>query len=119
LIAGTGVAPFGVEARKSLGGGFSLFGGAAFVDPAAKGLKVDDSLLIAGGLRYVGRNWGLVRPFAEAGLWGAPNLAMHLTRRYDNGTGFGDVDGSLLAAYGRAGLIYAPDAANEFVFSGT
>lgn len=118
-LAAAGSATIGANGRWNLDGGFSLVGGAAYVAQSAGGVDVDGSALFAGAIRYVYPGASAFRPFAEAGLWGSPDLGMHFSRPYLNGVGEGDASGSLVGVYGRVGVLYAPNPTNEIAFSGT
>jgi len=116
-LAAAGSATIGANGRWNLDGGFSLVGGAAYVEQSA-GADVSGSALFAGALRYI-HPGTTFRPFAEAGLWGSPDLGMTFVRQYTNGAGTGETSGSLVSAYGRVGILYDPNPANEFALSAT
>jgi hypothetical protein len=123
LLAAAGSAMVGAQSHQDLGGGFTLLTGAAYVQEAVGGADVSGFPLLAGGIRYIRPDAQTLRPFAEAGVWGSPDLAMHFSRQYENSLGVvdssGDASGSLLGVYGRLGVLYAPNPTNEIVFSGT
>lgn len=118
-LAAAGSATIGANGRWNFDGGVSVLGGAAYVEQSAGGVEVKGSALFAGAIRYIHPGTITFRPFAEAGLWGSPDLGMHFSRAYLNGMGEGDASGSLIGVYGRGGVLYAPNPTNEIAFSGT
>lgn len=123
LIGAFGSHTFGVTANYNLGGGFAVLGGGAIVQQDVAGAGAE-GVLLSGALRYVDPNGGSFRPFGEIGLRGAPQLGLSFNRSYDDGSSDGvstttSVDGSLIGAYLRGGVLFAPDANNDIVFSGT
>ena len=110
----------GFNGRWEAGSGFSLLGGGALVNPNRTDVPLDTLALLAGGVRYTtpASTW---RMFGEAGGWGSPNVSASLSRSYLNLANVvfagGSASGSLASAYGRFGVIYTPDDANEFALS--
>lgn len=110
----------GFNGRWEAGSGISVLGGAAIVNPNRTDAALDTLALLAGAVRYTSpqATW---RTFGEAGAWGSPNISASLTRSYLNLDSrvfaTGSASGSLFSAYGRAGVIYAPDDANEIALS--
>ncbi len=125
-FASVGSFALGAAGRKNLDHGFSILGGAAFVDQSAGGASVSGAALFGAAIRYVHSvpltDYRL-RPFAEAGAWGSPSLSMHFSRTYLNGsgtaTGEGDASGSVFGAYLKGGVLYAPTIDDEVSFSAT
>ena len=121
-VGGVGSATVGVTGRKSLGSGFSLLGGAAFVDQTAGGAKAS-GLVFSGTARYVTPGDALLRPFGEVGLHAAPALSLSFTRQYaTNGgmaTATGNGSGSFYGGYLKGGVLVAPDPSNDIVFAAT
>lgn len=110
----------GFTGRWEAGSGISVLGGAAIVHPNASDVDLDTLALFAGALRYTTApaTWRMV---GEVGAWGSPNVSASLSRSYQNLDNMvfasGTASGSLLNAYGRVGVVYAPDEANEFSLS--
>ncbi|MEP6565936.1 MAG: DUF4360 domain-containing protein [Mesorhizobium sp.] len=121
LLASGGSPMIGAKGHYAIDDSFSLLAGAAYVHQSAGGADANGPLL-AGALRYVQSGTNSTRPFAEGGMWGAPEVTMRFSRQYQNRAGAvasgGDASGSALGIYARAGVIYTPNAANEFSISG-
>ena len=121
-VGGVGSATVGVTGRKSLGSGFSLLGGAAYVDQTAGGAQTS-GLVFSGTARYVTPGDALLRPFGEVGLHAAPALSLSFTRQYaTNGgmaTATGNGSGSFYGGYLKGGVLVAPDPSNDIVFAAT
>jgi hypothetical protein len=109
-----------VTGRKSLGSGFSLLGGAAYVDQTAGGAKTS-GLVFSGTARYVTPDDALLRPFGEVGLHAAPALSLSFTRQYatslGTATATGSANGSFYGGYLKGGVLVAPDPSNDIVFA--
>jgi hypothetical protein len=120
LIGGVGSVTLGVNARMSLLDGFSIHGGAAFVDQQSVGASTTGALF-SGSLRYLAPGDDVVRPFAEAGLKAAPALSFGFSRSYETSTGTmtatGSTTGAFFGSFIRGGALVAPDASNDIVFS--
>jgi hypothetical protein len=120
LIGGVGSVTLGVNARMSLLDGFSIHGGAAFVDQQSVGASMTGALL-GGSLRYLAPGDDVVRPFAEAGLKAAPALSLSFSRTYETSVGTtaatGFTTGAFFGGFIRGGALVAPDANNDIVFS--
>jgi uncharacterized membrane protein len=126
VFSSVGSFTLGAKGRYNVGDGFSVLGGAAFVSQEAGGASVSGAALFGAAVRYVSPiplSGTALRPYAEGGAWGSPNLSMHFTRTYVNGagtaTGEGDTTGSAFGLYGTAGLLYAPTPDDELAFSAT
>ncbi|GAA4184034.1 DUF4360 domain-containing protein [Shinella granuli] len=110
----------GFNGRWEAGSGVSVLGGAAVVHANRTDVALDTLGLFAGAVRYTSApaTW---RAFGEVGAWGSPDISASFSRSYQNLDSIvlasGNASGSLFSAYGRAGVIYAPDAANEFALS--
>jgi hypothetical protein len=110
----------GFNGRWEAGNGVSVLGGAAIVNPNRTDVGLDTLALLAGAVRYTtpATTW---RAFGEAGAWGSPDISASLSRSYVNLDSLvfasGTASGSLFSAYGRLGVIYAPDDANEIALS--
>ncbi|MFB2553061.1 DUF4360 domain-containing protein [Ensifer soli] len=119
-LLGNSDAAIGFNGRWEAGNGISLHGGAAYVDTSRSDVLDDALVLGAAALRYTTpeATW---RAFGEAGVWGSPDVSARLSRRYLNIDDLvlagGVANGSLFNAYARAGVIYAPDDANEIALS--
>lgn len=117
---GSSDASAGFNGRWEAGNGISVLGGGAWVDPNRTDVAIDSLALFAGAVRYTTpeSTW---RAFGEAGAWGSPNVSASFSRSYMNIDDMvfagGSASGSLFSAYGRAGVIYAPDDVNEFALS--
>ncbi|MEQ1768722.1 MAG: hypothetical protein ABL879_02700 [Devosia sp.] len=122
VLGAVGSSTLGVHARYNLADGFSLLGGASLVDFEMPGASTS-GMIGAGAVRYIQPGGGDMRYFGEAGV-NAGAMTFSFTREYDIGLGFtheatGSGTGMLLGAYGRGGVIWTPDEANEIVFSTT
>ena len=110
----------GFNGRWEAGSGVSVLGGAAIVNPNRTETALDTLALFAGAVRYTSpqSTW---RAFGEVGAWGSPDISASFSRSYQNLDAIvfasGNASGSLFSAYGRAGVIYAPDDLNEFALS--
>lgn len=110
----------GFNGRWEAGSGVSLLGGAAMVNPNRTDTALDTLALFAGAARYTSPHstW---RAFGEVGAWGSPDISASLSRSYQNLDAIvfasGTASGSLVSAYGRAGVIYAPDDLTEIALS--
>ncbi|HZP18973.1 MAG TPA: hypothetical protein VFB16_02085 [Bauldia sp.] len=122
-FAAAGSVTLGARGKYNLGDGFSLIGGAAYVEQSAGGASVSGAALIDAALRYVRPGDAGLRPFGEVAAWGSPSLDMHFTRRYLNGSapavGEGDASGAAAGLSLRAGMLYSPRPTDELVFSAT
>lgn len=125
VFGAVGSFTLGARARTDAHNGFSLLGGMALLDQSADGASAGGPLFGA-AVRYVAPvPLGAlgIRPFAEAGGWAAPDLSLHFSRSYANGSGTAtaedDTDGSAFAFFGRAGVLVAPTPADELAFSAT
>lgn len=117
---GSSDAAAGLNGRWEAGSGVSVLAGAAFINPNRTQAALNSLTLVAGAVRYTSREdtW---RGFGEVGVWGSPHVSASLTRSYLNLNSLvfatGGTSGSLVSAYGRAGIIYAPDDLNEIALS--
>jgi hypothetical protein len=120
LIGGIGSVTLGVNARMTLLDGFSVLGGAAFVDQESTGASTSGALFGA-SMRYVAPVNGTLRPFAEAGLKVAPALNLRFSRSYETSAGTstptGSTTGSFYGGFLKGGVLVAPDLDNDIVFS--
>jgi len=130
-IGAVGSALVGATGRLNFGEGLSFLGGAAYFDQSA-GADASGALL-AGALRYVEAGSEPLRVFAEAGIWGSPDIDLAFSRSFEQQTQAGPsdpvvttlitsgaaVDGSLIGIYGRLGAVYALNPSNELAFSAT
>ena len=110
----------GVTGRKNLDNGLSLQGGAAAIDQSAGGASAR-GLLLSGSLRYLTPDSSMFRPFVEVGLTSAPVLDLTFTRHTKTSAGTqtstGTALGMTFGGYLKGGVLVAPDASNEIVFS--
>jgi hypothetical protein len=122
LIGGIGSVTLGVNGQMSLLDGFSLHGGAAFVDQSSVGANTTGGLF-AGAVRYLAPGDDLIRPFAEGGLKAAPALNLAFSRSYETSVGTttatGSTTGAFFGAFIRGGALVAPDTNNDILFTAT
>jgi hypothetical protein len=121
VFAAVGSYDLGVRGRYNLTEGVSLLGGVSLVDFATTNATARGA---AGALavRYLDPAPTATRLYAEAGVE-ASLLTMSFTRSYVDslgphtvaGTGTGGIGG----VYGKAGVLWAPDASNEVLLSAT
>ena len=120
-FAAAGSPMLGATGNFDLTSGFSIFGGVAGFDQSSGGVQ-SRGTLFAGAIRYVSPIDETVDLFAEASVWGSPNVGLHFSRQYQNNgvtvSGEGDTSGAVAGAYGRAGAVFVPNEANQFVVSG-
>ncbi len=74
----------GIHGRKMLTNDLSIIGGAAFGSYESGGVRVTSAPLLAAALRYDLTEWGRSRPFAEAGIFAAPNSDVSYKRDYQS-----------------------------------
>lgn len=123
VLGAVGSHTVGVGGQASLGDGFSLSAGVAAVGQDAGGVAVE-TVLLSGALRYLAPEAsGAPRWFGIAGLTGAPGMALDFTRFYEDGSDDGtsvtaSTHGTMLTAYGEAGVLLEPDAQNSVTLSG-
>lgn len=122
IVGSLGSYTLGAYGRFNLAEGFSVLGGVSAVGLSAGGASAS-GLVGAAALRFVEPGQAEMRFFGEAGLEvGA--LTYGFSRTYSDGTvadykAEGSGDGGLGAIYGRAGILWAPDADNDVVLSAT
>lgn len=122
-LLASGGSLIGATGHYAIDDGLSLLAGGAYFNQSVGGADASGFPLLAAALRYVQPEVQAIHLFAEGGIWGAPDMNMHFSRQYQNRLGRvdsgGDASGTALGIYARAGIIYAPNAANEISFSGT
>ncbi|MEO6394426.1 MAG: hypothetical protein ABIO40_00770 [Devosia sp.] len=123
VFGGLGSYALGVRGRYNLGEGLSLLGGVSLVDQSPGAHYA--GLIGAGALRYVQPDAGQFRLMGEAGVE-AGGLGLQFTRNYIYSdttptiipvTATGSGTATLGAIYGKAGLVFAPDADNQVLIS--
>jgi len=121
LIGGAGSATLGFAARYNLADGFSLLGGASIIDFGVPGGGAR-GLLAAGAVRFVQPGASEMRLMGEVGVRVA-GLGLSFSRHYADGFQGTDASGNgtglLSSAYIRGGVLWAPDADNSVLFTGT
>ncbi len=122
-LLASGGSLIGATGHYAIDDGHSLLAGGAYFNQSVGGADASGFPLLAAALRYVQPEVQAIHLFAEGGILGAPDMNMHFSRQYQNRLGRvdsgGDASGTALGIYARAGIIYAPNAANEISFSGT
>jgi len=107
----------GASVRVGLPGGFSLLDGLGGAGEDYGHVKTGATVMLGGALRYVDDAAGTWRPYAEVGAWGVPDATFSFSRTYINGAGVavGQANASAdkFYVYGRAGVVIAPDEADE------
>lgn len=117
---------FGIQGRYNLADGFSLLGGVSIFDFSSTNATARG---FSGALaaRYVDPNGESMRLLAEGGVTANALSAVSFTRSYTydltgtpmSATATGNGNGSVLGVYGRAGVVWSVDDANEVVLSAT
>ena len=108
-FASVGSFAIGAHGRWTINKDLSLLAGFSYDDYSAKGVRVTDAWMLAGGLRYDFTELGRSRPFVEVGGSISPYQLATYTRSYQNGDSNGTGSGSSidrsLALYGRVGWV--------------
>ena len=128
LIGAIGSYTVGVTGHYNFGDGFSFDGGAALFEQSVGGAATS-GVLFGGKASYLQPEDGSsFRLLGNAGLSVAPNASMSFSRDYTlfgAGDDFSDVatsgtasgNGTMIGAWVEGGVLIAPDANNEVIFS--
>jgi hypothetical protein len=128
LIGAIGSHTVGVTGHYNFGDGLSFDGGAALFDQSVGG-AVTSGVLLGGKASYLQPEDGSsFRLLGNVGLSAAPNASMSFSRDYtlfDAGDDFSDVaasgtasgHGTMIGAWAEGGVLIAPDADTEVIFS--
>lgn len=128
LIGAVGSHTVGVTGHYNFGDGFSFDGGAALFDQSVGGAATS-GVLLGGKVNYLQpEDGGSFRLLGNAGLSVTPNASMSFSRDYTlfgAGDNFSDVatsgtasgNGTMIGAWVEGGVLIAPDANNQVVFS--
>lgn len=120
--ASAGSASGGTSGRTALGRDVTLLGGLSYGSEGYRSARIEDVFLIAAKLRFlpqIGSNTHLL--FEAGGFW-SPSGTYRFHRSYVNGagtaSGSGQANGDQTYFFGRAGVVFSPDAADELALSG-
>jgi len=123
VFGSLGSSTFGATGRYSSGDGFSVNGGVAVLNHSPGNTNAS-GVLVSGSVRYTTPQYDLLRPYAEIGAHGAPNLDLTFSRNYaSNSAGGVDVSssttGSVYGGYIEGGVLFSAAEGTEVALSGS